>query len=583
MGLLSSLTAAFRPPTVRPATSVSVSSQNQSRLSIPGAQEEWAKAAMDFFDCVPELRYGISWIASSASRASLICARVPEHPAASPIPIDEDSSHAAPLQELAPTTPDQSVFISHAITLAKLVGQWYLVGFDDPYLSGRRRWIVISAREYKTIGSKISIRHPDTGTELQMPILSNSLPESQRSSAAWVIRMWNRHPVWSHLPDSPVRSLIPTLQELVDLSGHVQTAAKSRLAGAGLLLMPSSLKPVAPGQSTGVNPPDGNPAMRALVRTAQASLQSPTDVSRHLPVIFEGNQEALNAVRHLPLNTPFDERVDELRTAAVRRIAIGLDIPPEVLTGMGGLNHWTAWQVDAAGQRINVAPALSQLCRELTTKYYWPSLRAMGVSDPQKYMIWYDDTSLENTPNRAEIALQAYQSGLISDTAARETLGYGAADAPDPDDSAPPPPPPPSTPTEGIKPRSVNNLGPASGKESQVIVPPASANNDGWIACADVAARRALGRIGQHLLASGGRNLRGKYRNVPLHNMHTHIHPANEEIRSRSLSGAFTELSEVAPRLVEPVKQYAIDRMRNGKPHDRSVLIKFLEEVYQCQ
>src|SRR5690606_37733878 len=112
---------------------------------------------------------------------------------------------------------------------------------------------------------------------------------------------------------------------------------------------------------------------------------------RHLPVIFQGQQEALNAVRHLTLNTPFDERVDELRRSAVRRIAIGLDIPPEVIVGMGELNHWTAYQVSADAQKINIAPTLQFVCQQLTRKYLRPALKALGVPNYTQYMVWYDD------------------------------------------------------------------------------------------------------------------------------------------------------------------------------------------------
>jgi hypothetical protein len=35
-----------------------------------------------------------------------------------------------------------------------------------------------------------------------------------------------------------------------------------------------------------------------------------------------------------------------LRREAVERLAIGLDMPPEVLLGLGDSNHWSAWQVD---------------------------------------------------------------------------------------------------------------------------------------------------------------------------------------------------------------------------------------------
>jgi hypothetical protein len=541
-----------------------------SPFSMTAGTRGWEAEATHMYDIVPELRYGISWSASSASRAALIAAKVPSHPAAQPVPIDESSREALPLRELAPTAPEQSVFLSRITTLLKLVGKWWLVGFDDPVIGGRRRWLVLSDREYTEVGSQIRFMHPDTGQEIRMDRLVEGLAAELRPRAAWVIPMWFPHPMDSSMPDAPVRALIDTLHELVDLSGHVQTAARSRLAGAGLLLMPSSLKPIAPGQSTGVNPPKGNPAMRALTRTAQAAFQNPQDVSRHLPVIFEGNQEALNAVRHLTLDTPFDERVDSLRTSAVRRIAIGLDIPPEVLSGMGDLNHWTAWQVDSAGQKINVAPSLAFICRELTRKYYQPALQAMGVPNPQQYMIWYDDTSLENTPNKAEVALSAYELGLVSGDAARETIGYGPADAP-PEGWIPPVVKARLARTEAGR----SGDGPASTEETQTRFPPAAAN--GWIACADVAARRALGRAGSYLLNSGGRQLRGKYRDIPLHDIHTHVSPGNADITAACLKGAFAELEAAQPALVAPVAAYTRQRLAMRKPHDLDVLTTYLK------
>lgn len=104
--------------------------------------------------------------------------------------------------------------------------------------------------------------------------------------------------------------------------------------------------------------------------------------------------------------------------------------------------------------------------------------------------------------------------------------------------------------------------------------PPAAGN--GWLAVADLAARRALGRAGQYLLGSGPRSLRGKYRDVPIHNMHTKISPANSESAAVALRGAFTELSDVEPALVEPVMAYAMNRLATRQPHDPAVLTTYL-------
>jgi hypothetical protein len=322
------------------------------------------------------------------------------------------------------------------------------------------------------------------------------------------------------------------------------------------------------------------------MRTAQASLRSPTDVSRHLPVIINGHQEALNAVRHLSLQTPFDERVDSLRTSAVRRIAIGLDLPAEVLSGLGELNHWTAWAVESSGQRVNIEPTLNFVCRELTTKFLRPALEAMGLADADQYMVSFDVAGAQSEANKGDLALAAYDLGIISADAARTALGYGSGDAP-----------PPGTPvpaqTEG-RPESerplvpsamerladrlrdqTNRAGPASGDESQVGLS-SLVSDAGWAACADIGARRALRRCGQYLIGSS-RSLRGRYRSTPLEAMHTQIRVDPETVES-ALRDGFAELAEAAPQLVDPVSRYVRFRIETGTKHDMSEMCRYLLE-----
>lgn len=532
--------------------------------ALESATAEWQAEAAELYNLVPELRYGIYWIASSASRASLVIAKAPTGEENDPIDVPRDHPAWEPLLELAPTGPEQSMLIYRMTTLMKLLGRWRFVGFDT---EAGRQWLVTSEYDYRESGTGVWVHDAVSGTNYEMP-----------RESVWSIPMLMPHPIRSAEPDAPTRALIGTLHELIDLSGHVQTAAKSRLAGAGLLLVPNSLNTVAPGQSTGVNPPEGNPLMHSLIRTSQASLRSPLDVSRHLPVIVEGHQEALNAVRHLTLATPFDERVDSLRTSAVRRIAIGLDIPPEVLTGMGDLNHWTAWQVESSGQRVNIEPTLNFLCREMTVKFLRPALVAMGVPNAQDYMVSFDAAGAQSEANRGDLALAAYELGLLSAGATRAALGYGPSDAPPPGQE------PPVTEQRGLVPSGRDRLadrlrdltdrsGPASGDESQPGLAQI-ASDAGWSACADIASRRALRRCGQYLLGSG-RALRGKYKGIALDEIHTHI-SAEPEVVDSALREGFAELSAAAPHLVDPVASYVRFRIETGTKHDKREMCKYL-------
>lgn len=541
--------------------------------ALQGATAEWQSEAAELYNLVPELRYGIYWIASSSSRAQLIVTKNPTSGESEPVEVPRDHPAWEALDELAPTAPEQSMLIYRIVTLMKLLGRWRLVGFDA---GDQRQWLVVSEYDYRESASGVWVHDATTGREFELP-----------SESVWSIPMLMPHPIRSSEPDAPTRALIPTLHELIDLSGHVQTAAKSRLAGAGLLLVPNSLSTVAPGQSTGVNPPEGNPLMHSLIRTSQASLRSPTDVSRHLPVILEGNQEALNAVRHLTLATPFDERVDSLRTSAVRRIAIGLDLPTEVLSGMSDLNHWTAWQVEASGQRVNIEPTLNFICRELTVKFLQPALESMGIPDAADYMVSFDDAGAQAEANKGDLALAAFELGLISPEAARDALGYKPADAPQ---AGTPTPVGQRRGADGLVPSGLDRLadrlrdvtnraGPASGEATQVG--PAGLVSDGWGACADLAARRALRRCGQYLLGSS-RGLRGRYKDVPLEAIHTKI-SADPDLAASALRDGFAELADAAPHLVEPLNGYVRFRIETGTEHDKSEMCRYLLEEAQSR
>lgn len=531
-----------------------------TELGRAAAATEWQSEVTDLYNQVPELRYAIYWMASSASRTSLIIAKNPEKSQTSPQVVPRTDRAWSALLELAPTAPEQSMLIYRIVTLLKLVGCWRMVGFNDD--QGHRRWIVASEYDHMQTSSGVRIHDSESGRYYDL-----------EHGSYWSIPMYMPHPVRSAEADAPTRALIPTFHELIDLSGHVQTAAKSRLAGAGLLLMPNSLSPVTPGQSQGVNPPDGDPTMRALTRTAQAAIQNPNDVSRHLPVMIQGHHEALNAVRHLSLATPFDERVDDLRIAAVRRVAVGMDLPQETLTGMGELNHWTAWQVEQSGQRINIGPTMAFVCRELTVKFLHPALRSMGITDWESYQIWYDDAAIQTQPNRGDLTLAAREMGLISDDAARTALGFGPGDAPVGDS------PRPQVDQDRVRARLrrlTDQPGPASENESRVSYAGLAADA-GWSACADLAARRALKRCGQYLLGSGPRSNRGRYVDVPLDAMHTKI-SADPDMVGAALQEGLSELRVAAPHLVDSMHKYVRFRIETGTMHDKSEMCQYLLE-----
>ena len=61
-----------------------------------------------------------------------------------------------------------------------------------------------------------------------------------------IIRSYRPHPRYHDQADSPVRSALPILREIALLNQHIGAQARSRLAGAGLLIVPSEVSFAAP-------------------------------------------------------------------------------------------------------------------------------------------------------------------------------------------------------------------------------------------------------------------------------------------------------------------------------------------------
>src|SRR3546814_19565748 len=82
-------------------------------------------------------------------------------------------------------------------------------------------------------------------------------------------------------------------------------------------------------------------------------------------------------------HTPFDEETRELREEAIRRLALGQDAPPELLLGVGNMNHWGAWLVQADTINTHVEPPLARFCDAATTQFLRPVLEARGIAEPE--------------------------------------------------------------------------------------------------------------------------------------------------------------------------------------------------------
>lgn len=373
----------------------------------------WQQRAWEFYDTVGEFRYAADWVGSMLSKAKLEVRDSSDTTVTSGLPAEVlDALYGGP--------ENQSRMLSAFGTHLTVAGEYYVIGATR---KGRDVWVTAAPGEITTRGGKVYV--------------DSKLIESDTD--VYISRNWRPHPRRHTEAIAPSRAVLPILSEIDGLTKHVAAQIDSRLAGAGILILPNELKfPSTPvtsedGTTTQVSSGELDEFVKMLTETMSTAIADREEASALVPITLTVPGEYVDKVNLLHFWTDLDEKAIELRTEAIRRLGLGLDMPPEVLTGTGDLNHWNAWAVDDAAIKVHAEPALDLVCTNLTDGYLRPLLvdLGMGQDEANEYYVHADTSGIRLRPNRSSEALDLYDRGLLSPDALRRETGFDEEDAPD--------------------------------------------------------------------------------------------------------------------------------------------------------
>lgn len=597
--------------------SAAVVSQAGYRTATP--TRDWQNRAWRYYDECSELRASVQWVANALSRARLYVGVPDPDGSGRPDPVvtnekaepkkGVDPRAQAPLDALfgGPTGMGEALMrMGQQLTV---VGETYVAGYPSPDAAmPGTQWRVLSNFEFEQSGEKIKIfRSP-------LPNFLGEEPEVEISQGrGTMLRIWRPHARLSWEADSPLRALLSTLEELQAISAHIHASLESRLAGAGMLVLPESA--TLPSADVDENSPLArDPETAALIEAMVTAIQNRDAASAIVPIICRIADEAAAKVEHLTFSTPLDDKVLELRASAIRRFAVGMDLPPEIVLGLSEAVHQkTGRQVEEMSLKLHVEPLLSMICDALSQRYLWPTLQRNGVKDPRKYVVAYDISELAQRPDRGPAARELYSMGLLSPDSALRESGFGDHEVPDEDfarlhliaqlamrgipaevgdyylrllgmlrKDSPAPPASSSSGETRFVPEGTNVPGRPRGRANGTRIPagdpaapapgqpggptmpkPSSslaavATLQGWSPQAvEMACLRALEIAGKRLLSRAGRAVRREVDCEPWR-VHTQLPTVgNDADMDRLLEGAFTALDVVMPG--QPVVRAAAD------------------------
>lgn len=546
--------------------------------------KEWQALAWTFYDEVGELRFGVNWLANAMSRVNLIAATPPATQGDEPTPIDLETNpgmrrQVELVEQIAGGVAGQGQLMAGAAKQLTVPGLGYILATADDVTDSFSTWRVLSNDEARQQAGVLQVADPESGEWVEL------------GASDLLIKVWRAHPRRGWEPDSPVRAVLSTLNEIRLLSQRIAADARSRLAGAGLLIMPEEAQ--FPGGQAGVEETataDSDDFIETFVQVATIAIQDQESPAAKVPLVATMPGEFIDKVQHLTFWSDFDAQLDTLRQAAVKRLALGLDMPPDVLLGLGDTNHWSAWQVAEEAITLHVEPLAETVCHALTVGFLRAALTAEGL-DPDSAMVWYDTTDLTTRPDRSAGAGEAHDRLALSDDAYLRELGLEAEDRPEDDEffkrlmvklsvispavapqmlmlaglitpeqakaitPAPPPEPaPPDNPPEGEPPPEAPADGPPEPPAEpppEDTGPPQAESAAGLLGAADGLVVRALERAGQRLRSAAGKTVQGGAAAVACPDptvLHCSLAATEYASLDHLLSGAWERLPVVAER-----------------------------------
>lgn len=491
-----------------------VLTRDSTSLRYAMRSEDWQARAWGFYDTVGELRFGAGWIGNALSKVRLVAAAPADEPGDPPVPLT--SGPAVDLvRALGGGVTGQAQMMGLFGVLLTIAGLGYLVGEPPDEEAGETvwNWQVLSNDDVRGAGDLIQRQTADGQWQ-------------DLADEAIVCRVWRPHPRRRYLPDAPTRGVLGPLRQIELLDQRIEADAVSRLAGAGVFVVPNE----ATFPKAKPDDPEDN-FVPTLMEAMTVPITNRASAAAVVPLIIRVPGVYAEAFRHITFSTGFDDRLLTLRDAALRRLALGLDLPPEVVLGVGDANHWSAWAINEEAITLHAEPLAETVCHGLTVGYLQPGLAASGL-DPSSAVIWYDTVDLRTPPDQSEDAIALHDRLVISDDALMRETGFANEDKPAPPELArrlatkivlaapalapgmgpqiglnvPPLPTAPGggTPTTPVLPPPTEGQPPEQG-ERQGVAASIPVNHMSILVAADLLVARALERAGGRLRGAAAR------------------------------------------------------------------------------
>lgn len=435
-----------RPPAPVPAPRIQPIVAAGTKIDVSDAKQivayrkrlvtaSWQLAAGTFNAVIPDLGFAHDYVRDSLARVRPYPAILSDDPDEGPIPLDDDSAPSG----LDPDLCDQLVqrlapfpaYMGQAALKLDVWGECF-VGLipDDESLEGERCQ-VLSPREILANGDQWRIKQtPDDSAGLTL----------DPGTPFW--RIWQPDPEFSQLPYSHMVRLNAICEAYLTGLRLIKSFFLSRLATTGKVLAIAdefSLESATQdGHAATEDAGDGEAMTDTFFDDFMAAgaeaILDPESAAAVMNLIVRGPHDLIkDGIQVIDVSRTMEDTMSKLRAELREEIATGVNLPREIVLGIGATNHWNAEEIKQQAWLNHLEPRAYNILASTTTAYYRPALLENDV-DPdivRRCVLWYDPKWFLGEPDRAESADYGYNNFLISGEAWRAAKNFDPDDAPD--------------------------------------------------------------------------------------------------------------------------------------------------------
>ena len=425
----SALTAAVPPRALTAASAIVEDPTQIFKTGAVGRSRVWQDEAWELYRRVGELGFLVRWRARSCSRVRLVASEIDPNSGEPTGSITEDNAEglrfAEIVRQIAGGPLGQAQLIKRAVEILSVPGELWVVVLVRPE---GERWFPVTREEIRASSRGRG------GVTIDLP--DGSVHEFSPGAGDGMFRVWNPDARKASEPDSPVRSNFDPLREIVQATKKIRNADLSRLIGNGILMIPQEAslpgvvapvaadKPGGAAAAAGVGGSRVAESLQALIvrQATIAAEEGETSMAALVPLVGAAPGDYIDKIKHIQFADQVTPVAIQTRNDAIARLAMGLDMSPEQLLGLGSTNHWSSWQLADEDVQLHVSPVMEVICQALYDSVLRGMLVAEGI-DPARYTLWYDTSKLTVDPDKTDEARDAFDRGQITGEALVALLG----------------------------------------------------------------------------------------------------------------------------------------------------------------